>query len=131
MKSNQLNEYIIGVGSNIEPEKNVELAREEISKIATILKESDFIFTKPLLYTDQPDFLNGAFLIETNLNEIELKKELNYIELRLGRIRLENKNAPRTIDLDIIVCNKKIVDQDYYQRDFLQNAVKQVLPDLK
>jgi 2-amino-4-hydroxy-6-hydroxymethyldihydropteridine diphosphokinase len=124
------NVYVIGFGSNIEPEKHVERAGQEISEIATILKKSDFIYTKPLLYTEQPDFLNGVFLIETTLNYKDLKEELNKIENRLGRVRSENKNAPRTIDLDIIVCNNKIVNKDFYERDFIQNAVKQVLPEL-
>ena len=124
------NQCVIGVGSNIEPVKNVKRAKEELEKISAIIKQSDFIYTKPLLYIEQSDFLNGVFLIETKLDIAELRRNLRLIEKNLGRIRIKNKNAPRTIDLDIIVFNRKVISKDFYERDFLQKAVKEVLPDL-
>lgn len=127
----QVNEIVIGVGSNIEPEENIKKAKAELSRIANVLKQSEFVYTKPLLYIDQPDFLNGVFLIQTYLDMTELKNALLRIETRLGRERTENKNGPRTIDLDILIYNRKKIHKDLLHHDFIQKAVLEVLPDFK
>jgi 2-amino-4-hydroxy-6-hydroxymethyldihydropteridine diphosphokinase len=61
--------------------------------------------------TDQANFLNAAALIETELAAAELKTNvLQVIEQELGRVRTEDKNAPRTIDLDISLFNEEVFD---------------------
>jgi len=121
-----LNLVIVGVGSNINPGDNVQKAKELISEKYIIIKSSRFIKTKPIGYKDQDDFLNGGFLIETSLEQHLFKQFLNDIENRLGRIRTDDKNEPRTIDLDIVIWNGNVVDSDYYERDFLQTIVKEL-----
>lgn len=121
-----MNLVIVGVGSNINPGDNVQKAKELISEKYTIIKSSRFIKTKPIGYKDQDDFLNGGFLIETSLEQHLFKQFLNDIENRLGRIRTDDKNEPRTIDLDIVIWNGNVVDSDYYERDFLQTIVKEL-----
>lgn len=118
---------IIGVGSNVEPEKNVLLAEEEVTKAFNFVGKSEFIKTAPLGFKEQDEFLNGAFKITTNLSIEDINLNLKRIEKKLGRVRTENKNGPRTIDLDIVVYNGKIIDDDYYKRDFLKNSVDQLL----
>lgn len=67
--------------------------------------------TKPVGRTDQPDFLNAAALIETQLGPAELKAQvLQEIEDTLGRMRSADKNAPRTIDLDITLFNDQVLE---------------------
>ncbi len=131
MQKITLNNVVIGLGSNINPEENISKSKAELNKIANIIGQSEFLYTKPLLYTNQPDFLNGAILIQTSLGISELKEKLSIIEKKLGRIRGEFKNNPRTIDLDIIVFNNQIVHKDIFDREFLQKAVKELLPDLE
>lgn len=118
---------IIGVGSNIEPEKNITLAEYTLANKFNFIAKSNFIKTAPIGYTDQDDFINGAFKIETDLNREALRKELKNIEDKLGRVRTENKNGPRTIDLDIAVYDGIIIDDDYYKRDFLKKSIDQLL----
>lgn len=122
---------VIGVGSNIEAEENVRKAESEIRKVGELIGISTFKYTKPLLFEDQPDFLNGGFLIYTELSPEKLTKELKDIEKRMGRVKTENKNGPRTIDLDVEVYDGKVVDDDFYERDFLKETVKELLPNLK
>ncbi len=119
-------EAIISIGSNINPDENIKKALHELERRFDVLKKTRFIFTKPLLYEDQPDFLNGAILIKTELNSTELKTELKKLEKKLGRVKTLNKNGPRTIDLDILFFDKKITDEDYYKRDFLQKFVNEL-----
>ncbi len=125
-----MNRVIIGVGSNIQPEENIKKAKAILQQNYSILSESTFIQTKPVGFTDQPDFINGAWLIETTLSLSQLKDLLHQIENDLGRIRTFNKFGPRTIDLDALVWNGEIIDEDVFSRDFLRNAILEISPDL-
>ena len=60
----------------------------------------------------------------------ELKYWLKTLEQKLGRTKTENKNGPRTIDLDIIAWNGKVIDNEVYEREFLLNSIKEILPDI-
>ena len=124
-------EVVIGLGSNIDPEANLEQAVQELESRFKVSKRSKWIQTKPIGIQDQPDFYNGALLLETELEQQSLKKELKRIEDILGRDRSLPKFGPRTIDLDILIWNKKVVDEDYYKRDFLRKGVEEIIPDLK
>ena len=124
-------EVVIGLGSNIDPEANLEQAVLELKSRFKVSKRSQWTRTKPIGIQDQPDFYNGALLMETELEQQSLKKELKQIEDILGRDRSLPKFGPRTIDLDILIWNKKVVDEDYYERDFLRKGVEEVIPDLK
>ena len=126
-----LHEVVIGLGSNIDPEANLEQAVQELKSRFKVSKRSQWTQTKPIGIQDQPDFYNGALLMETELEQQSLKKELKRIEDILGRDRSLPKFGPRTIDLDILIWNKKVVDEDYYQRDFLRKGVEEIIPDLK
>jgi len=124
-------EVVIGLGSNIDPEANLEQAVLELKSRFKVSKRSQWTRTKPIGIQDQPDFYNGALLMETELEQQSLKKELKRIEDILGRDRSLPKFGPRTIDLDILIWNKKVVDEDYYKRDFLRKGVEEIIPELE
>ena len=124
-------EVVIGLGSNIDPEANLEQAVLELKSRFKVSKRSQWTRTKPIGIQDQPDFYNGALLMETELEQQSLKKELKRIEDLLGRDRSLPKYGPRTIDLDILIWNKKVIDEDYYKRDFLRKGVEEIIPDLE
>ena len=122
-----MNECIIGVGSNINAESNIKKMLDIISKELNVIKISSLVKTKPIGITNQPDFINGAIKVQTGFNKGDLDKYLKKVEDQLGRDRSEKKFGPRTIDLDIVVWNGKVVDEDYYNRDFLQKSVQEVI----
>ncbi|MGC9355059.1 MAG: 2-amino-4-hydroxy-6-hydroxymethyldihydropteridine diphosphokinase [Mariniphaga sp.] len=120
------NTAVIGIGSNINSKENISKMLEVLGKEVEILKVSSLLKTKPIGIENQPDFTNGAVKIQTGLNIRKLNHLLKSIEDRLGRDRSAPKFGPRTIDLDIVVWNGKIVDEDYYTRDFLQKSVQEI-----
>lgn len=122
-----MNTCIIEMGSNIEPQKNIEKAIEILKSEMHIESISDFITTKPIGIKNQSDFLNGAIRLNTEMNKTQLTKYLKNIEDRLKRDRNQHKFGPRTIDLDIIAWNGTIVDVDYYTRDFVKYTVDELL----
>jgi 2-amino-4-hydroxy-6-hydroxymethyldihydropteridine diphosphokinase len=100
----------IGLGSNIEPETNLPRAVEELRQQLQILCTSS-AWEAPALGTNGPDFLNAVVKIETTHSVDQLKSRiLRTIESKLGRVRTANKNAPRTIDLDILIFDEVILD---------------------
>jgi len=125
-----MNTAVIGLGSNIEPNKNIQLARQKIQTHFQVLKTSQFRKTKPIGFLNQADFINGAILIQTELNRNDLERQLKSLEHDLGREREGNKYGPRTIDLDILIWNKEIVDKDVYKRDFLKQAIQEIDPGI-
>jgi 2-amino-4-hydroxy-6-hydroxymethyldihydropteridine diphosphokinase len=127
---NEINLFVLGVGTNMEPYYNIDRSQEELNRIGKVLKCSTFIETEPLGFLNQENFVNGAYLFETNLTQEELNNALKSIEKVLGRVKTANKNGPRTIDLDIVVADGKVIDKDFYNRDFLKNSVLEVFADV-
>jgi len=87
-------EGVIALGSNIDPEENISLALDKIAERFQLQKKSKFVYTKPLGYIDQPDFLNGSVLIRTPAREEVLIASLKVIEHEMGRRRSGLKNGP-------------------------------------
>ncbi|HQJ12434.1 MAG TPA: 2-amino-4-hydroxy-6-hydroxymethyldihydropteridine diphosphokinase [Anaerolineae bacterium] len=100
----------IALGSNIAPERALPEAVRRLAKVCRVLAVSPVYETAPVGKTDQPNFLNAAALIETDLPAADLKAQLQVIERELGRVRTTDKNAPRTIDLDIALYNEAVFD---------------------
>ncbi len=101
----------ISLGSNIDSERNLQEAVRRLASHCTLVAVSPVYETSPVGKTDQPNFLNAATLIETDLTAAELKTEvLQGIEQDLGRVRTEDKNAPRTIDLDISLFGEAVFE---------------------
>ncbi len=126
-----MNRAVIALGSNIKPKENTEAALSELSKAFSLIKKSQFIFTEPVGYKDQPDFLNGSVLIETSSEKAKASAALKKIENKLGRQRNGHKYGPRKIDLDLVLWNGRILDTDIFERDFLKRSVREVLPHVK
>ena len=125
-----MNQAVIAVGSNIDPVRNIKKASTLLSKSQKFVRESAFARTEPILYENQPDFMNGAFLIETELPLDDLVKWLKSVEKQLGRKPSENKYGPRPIDLDVVVWNGELIGKDFYERDFVKKAVLELLPSI-
>jgi dihydroneopterin aldolase/2-amino-4-hydroxy-6-hydroxymethyldihydropteridine diphosphokinase len=129
----------IGVGSNIEAEKNVRAALRLLGRRVKLLAVSTFYRTEPLGATGSPRFVNGVVGVETDIGPRELKfGVLRKIEEQLGRKRGADKYAPRTIDLDILVYDADeiaepdltIPDPDIESRAFIALPLAELAPDM-
>lgn len=93
---------VIALGSNIGDTKaNLDLVLKMLREATDVKQVSSYYSTKPVGYTDQPDFLNAVCIIESELPAMALLAMLQGIEKVMGRERTI-KWGPRTIDLDII-----------------------------
>ena len=104
----------IGVGSNIGDRcKYVDSSIEELKKIrgVSVTRVSSIYETLPVSDIPQGKYLNGVIEIETDIGPKALLRELNNIEEGLGRKRTI-RNAPRTIDLDILYDGDEHIDEE-------------------
>jgi len=105
-------QVIIALGSNIPP-REAALCRaiESVDRLRLtgVVGCSRLYETEPVGGPPQGHYLNAAALVETSLTPVELLEELLRIEKKEGRQRTV-RNAPRTIDLDIIFYSDSIVD---------------------
>ncbi len=125
-----VNEVYLLLGSNINPEENILRALKYLDRNFNLLEVSNTWQTKPV-GSDASDFLNTAVKLETGLDAYVLKEHcLCHIEEKLGRVRQVDKNAPRTIDLDIILFNGKILDNSLFRYAHLIIPFAELLPDL-
>jgi len=127
-EADRYNEAIISIGSNINANENTKAAVGKLKTLGSLTEQTKFITTKPLKFEDQADFLNGAITLYTKLNLEQLILSLKKIEAELGRIRTANKNAERTIDLDVTLYNNHVIDKDVHEFDFLKRFVKELKP---
>ena len=133
-----MNKAIIACGSNLNnSEKQLISARKKLASLGGVklLASSSFYKTKPVSMTEQPDFLNGAFLVETTLNPDKLFRKMLEIEESQERKR-GIQNGPRTLDLDLIfygneTINKKSLTLPHpraHEREFVLRPIVDIAP---
>ena len=113
-----MHKAFIGLGSNLsgesegqcrDPKTQIKYAlkkMDEHSKI-NVLKVSNFYQTPAIGPGDQPDYINAAAKIETDLEVYELLENLQLIEDQQGRTRTQRWGA-RTLDLDLLIYDQLI-----------------------
>lgn len=121
-----MNDCIIGIGSNIEADYNIPEMLKLLGNSVQIVQVSEMVKTKPIGIIEQPDYTNGAVRILTEMDKEKLSVFLKQLEDKMGRDRSELKSGPRNIDLDILIWNNKVVDPDYFTREFLRNSAAEL-----
>jgi len=128
----------LGVGSNLgNRRKNIELAIKKINQLTgtRVIKKSRLFNTLACGGpSGQPDFLNGALKIQTNLSPLNLLKLLKNIENELGRVKTA-RFGPRSIDLDILLYADRLISHRdlsiphprMFGRDFVIKPLSEVL----
>jgi 2-amino-4-hydroxy-6-hydroxymethyldihydropteridine diphosphokinase len=97
------------LGSNIDPEHNLNQAVNLLAQRTLLLAVSSVWQSPPADGSDQPDYLNAAVRIRTDLApEDILARVITPIEQQLGRRRTVDKFAPRTIDIDLALYGDRI-----------------------
>jgi len=134
---NRIDGVVVMLGSNIRPEANLPAAVRELASVGTVTGVSSVWQTAAIGDTTQTDFCNAAVHLATALEPLELVARLNAIETRLGRVRdPRNKNAARTIDLDLAVVSgqpcsadgKTFPDPEIAERLFLALPLEEIWP---
>jgi 2-amino-4-hydroxy-6-hydroxymethyldihydropteridine diphosphokinase len=101
----------IGLGANLgDREATIRRALELLGKNhTTVVAVSTLRETDPVGYEEQPRFLNGAAALQTKLEPRALLDRLLAVEQELGRDRSGPRFGPRTIDLDLLLYDRRVV----------------------
>src|SRR5208337_4232516 len=94
----------VSLGSNIRPRHFLPRAVAELRQRFHLLSISPIYRTVPAGDADQPDFLNLAVELESELPPEQVQAALREIEAILGRERDPSRPCgPRTADLDLVL----------------------------
>ncbi len=127
MRSHHVNHAVVSVGSNIDPIRNLLHCKIILDAEVQLIGEAPWIETAPVGFRDQANFINGAFYIKTSMELTLFNAYLKSVEARLGRVKSKLKSGPRTMDLDIILWNTKVVHGDFYAQDYVKIPVVHLL----
>jgi 2-amino-4-hydroxy-6-hydroxymethyldihydropteridine diphosphokinase len=127
----------VGIGSNVDPERHVRRALRLLGASGRLVGISTIYRTPSVGLRSQPDFFNGVVELETGLSPAALERELKEVERRLGRVRTEDKWAPRTIDLDLLLHEGADLSRapvrpgpELRERAFVAIPLAELAPDL-
>lgn len=127
----------IALGSNLGNRRlNLQRAIEELKQVVTIVRVSSVIETEPV-DAPPPKYLNMVIVGYTHCAPENLIGALLAIEARLGRRRPSARNAPRTIDLDLIFYDAlrmrtpqlTLPHPRYREREFVLRPLREVWLD--
>ncbi len=130
----------VGIGSNLDaPINQVLTAINELESHSEIslIKVSGVYASKPMGPQDQPDYINAAVKVETQMAPLDLLKQLQELEQKHQRVRLE-RWGPRTLDLDILMFDQLTSDDPTltlphpgaHQRSFVLLPLRDIEPEL-
>ena len=130
----------VALGANLEDP--IAQVKAGITALATLprtqlVAQSSLYRTAPVGYADQPDFINAVAAVETTLNPRELLAALLAIERHHGRVR-EFANAPRTLDLDVLLYGDLRMHEDgltiphprMHERAFVLAPLAEIAPEV-
>jgi 2-amino-4-hydroxy-6-hydroxymethyldihydropteridine diphosphokinase len=130
----------IGIGANLgDARANVADALVRLAALpaTALLRHSASYRTAPI-DSSGDDYINAVACIDTSLGAVELLEALHAIELAHGRER-PYRNAPRTLDLDILLYGDQQIDAPslhvphprMQERAFVLAPLLEIAPDIQ
>lgn len=139
----------IGLGSNLSsfaggPAETVLAAMREMEKLGAVSARSSLYRTAPVGFREQPDFINAAARLETDLEPEPLLQELLAMERSFGRDRRRSvPKGPRTLDLDLLLAFRgdepviwnspalKLPHPEIQRRRFVLEPLAEIAPEVR
>lgn len=129
----------IGLGANLgEPKQAVQQAMDALDDLdgVTVMARSSLYGSAPL-DAGGGDYINAVAAVRTALSAQDLLAQLHRIERGAGRER-PFRNAPRTLDLDLLLYGDLVVDTEHltvphprmWGRAFVLQPLSEIAPAL-
>lgn len=135
-----MSRVFLALGSNLGNRKrNLERALKLLEEMGVEIKKRSRIYvTKPCGFRWQPRFLNMVVEGETEKSPEECLLAMKEIERRLRRVRLF-KNSPRTLDIDLLFYEDKVIDKPnlkvphplLHKRRFVLLPLQEIAPQFR
>ena len=122
----------LSLGSNISPETNLAAALVALERVFGGVLAHSSAWQSASVGTVGPDFLNAAVLVYSDLSTQQIKGDmLRPLEAQMGRVRTADKNAPRTIDIDVLLYGDRVVEDTLWRQAHLAVPLAEIFPDLR
>jgi 2-amino-4-hydroxy-6-hydroxymethyldihydropteridine diphosphokinase len=133
----------VGLGANLgDREATLRAAVDALAATpgVEVVAVSTLVDTTPVGHLDQPRFLNGVAVLETDLEARSLLGVLLAVEARFGRDRAAAPpQGPRTLDLDLLLYGDAEIDEEglriphprLHERRFVLEPLQEVAPGLE
>ncbi len=128
----------LGIGSNIDPQKNLAFALRELEKRFGALEKSCIYRSKAYGF-EGDDFLNMVVALISELTPAEIVAQLEGIQCAAGRAREALGYSARTLDIDLLLYDDLIMDEppirlpraDVLRFSFVLGPLAEIAPDLQ
>ncbi|HEX8810611.1 MAG TPA: 2-amino-4-hydroxy-6-hydroxymethyldihydropteridine diphosphokinase [Terracidiphilus sp.] len=129
----------LSLGSNLgRRDANLRAAIGRLGELGELVAASSFYETEPLVFTDQPWFLNCAVALKTTLMPGQFLSRTLKIEKEMGRRRGQPK-GPRTIDIDVLLFGNAVIHTTrldvphpaMHQRRFVLEPLAEIAEDVR
>jgi 2-amino-4-hydroxy-6-hydroxymethyldihydropteridine diphosphokinase len=126
----EIHRIYLSIGSNIEPEIHLTRAISLLGKYGWVKAFSTAWESSPV-GSPGLNFLNACVLEEFSLSPSDLKvRVIDPIESALGRLRGPDKNAPRTVDIDIILVDGSPKNLELWNYPFVVVPLAELIPNM-
>jgi 2-amino-4-hydroxy-6-hydroxymethyldihydropteridine diphosphokinase len=131
-------EVYVAAGSNVEPERNLARALDELQQAFGDLTVSP-AYRNPAVGFAGADFINLVVRFSSAASPRQVKQTLERIEELCGRPRNAPKWGPRTMDLDVLMYDQLVSDEpglllprpDLLRRAFMLKPLADLAPGLR
>jgi 2-amino-4-hydroxy-6-hydroxymethyldihydropteridine diphosphokinase len=128
----------LGLGSNVEPEKYLQLGIRELCLRFGVLEMSNIYRSKAAGFDGAP-FLNLVLGFDSDLSPSEIHQTIEDIHKVAGRQRGESRFSARTLDIDLLLYGDLVLDSgpirvprtDILKYSFVLGPLAEIAPDLR
>jgi 2-amino-4-hydroxy-6-hydroxymethyldihydropteridine diphosphokinase len=129
----------LSLGSNLDPLRHLRIAvaalRERFGEGRVVVSPA---YRFPAVGFDGPDFVNAAAVVETDLDPQALNDWLHALEDANGRDRSGPRYGDRTLDIDIVLFNDRVIDgpghlrvpRDELRHAFVLKPLAEIAPEM-
>ena len=126
----------LGLGSNIDAEKNLRLAVNELRRLFGEVRVSP-VYRSAALGFEGPDFLNLVVALGTEMSPFELVEHIERIHAMAGRTRGPDRYSSRPLDIDLLLYGDRIDPEpplrlprrDILEHSFVMRPLADIAPD--
>ena len=127
----------LGLGSNIDAEKNLRLAVAQLRALFGDLTISP-VYRSAALGFDGPDFLNLVLALSTDADPLDVLEQIERIHEMAGRSRGPDKFSSRPLDIDLLLYGDRVDPEqplrlprrDILEYSFVLRPLADIAPDL-
>ena len=128
----------LSLGSNQDAERHLAQALDELRQRFGAIIVSQFYRTAAIGFAG-PDFVNGAVILDTELEPIALDAWLHALEDAHGRQRDQPRFSSRPLDLDIVFFDDRVltgpghlqIPRPELQHAFVLRPLAEIAPDFR